>query len=358
MKILFFIPSLRAGGAERVASILCNHWVSLNHNIIVVTYDNAEHDFYKLNSDILRFSINDHELHGNIIKKIYITFRRIFKLRSIIKQQNPNIIVSFMHMPNVIAILSSLGTNTRVVVSERTYPQYYNHNNLFDIIRKRIYKFADVLVVQTNAVAEWGATFLHKDKIKVIPNPINEQIQTLGGEPRENIVIAVGRLTPEKGFDMLINAYAKCKSVFPEWRLLIVGDGPEKSSLQQQIDSLGLHEKVILVGQTQNTQDYYSTASIFVLSSRVEGFPNVLLEAMAHGVAVISFDCNSGPADLIANNVNGLLVQANDIRQLAAAMQRLMQNSELRNILANAALQVREDYKLEHISDRWFEVFE
>jgi len=138
---------------------------------------------------------------------------------------------------------------------------------------------------------------------------------------------------------------------------LILGEGQERENLTSQIKESGLLDKVLLTGETRSPEVYYRSSKIFVLSSRVEGFPNALLEAMVYGLAVLSFDCKSGPSEIITNGVNGLLIPANDIDALAAAMEELIKNEELRKNLSKEAVRVSNKYDIEVISEEWMKVF-
>jgi len=358
MKITFLISSLRAGGAERVASTLCNYWASNGQQVVLITMDAAENDFYPSNQAISRYSINAYKSSNNIFSKVQSNIARLLKIRQIIKQQQPDVVVSFMDVSNMIAILACVSTGIPVVISERTYPPYYNHHNFFDFLRKNIYKLSSAFVAQTNNVASWAKEFLINKPITVIANPLdNNGLLADLDQPRSNNIIAVGRLCPEKGFDLLITAFSKCQAAYPDWSLLIIGEGPERKNLEQQIHDLDLTARAKLLGQIAAPQTYYASSKIYVLSSRVEGFPNVLLEAMAHELAVVSFDCTSGPADIIKNNVNGLLVPEQDEQQLLAAMQALLQDEQLRVKLSKQAVKVRDVFNIKVISEQWLKVF-
>lgn len=357
MKILFLIASMRGGGAERVAATLCNSWVSSGHEVVLVTFDEAVNDFYTTDSKITRHTLSCFKTSHNKLEKVYSNLSRIWRLRNIIRNENPTVVVSFMDVANILAIVASLRLKVPVIVSERTYPPYYNHQNLFDKIRKFIYKFSDGFVAQTTNVAIWAQQFLPHDKICVIANPVDvQEIPTTQSE-RDNTILAVGRLGHEKGYDLLIQAFARVHADKPNWRLKIVGEGHERGNLTDQVQALGLGEKISLPGQTKQPQLEYAKAKIFVLSSRVEGFPNVLIEAMAHGAAPISFDCNSGPADIITHNENGLLVRANDVIALSEAIMTLINDAELTAKLSHAAMTSRHKYSLELISTTWLDLF-
>lgn len=358
MKILFFITSLRSGGAERVASTLCNYWADNDQQVILATLDTKQHDFYTCSKNIKRYEFNSYVTKNNLVDKLTKNLLRFIRLRQLIKTQKPDLVVSFLPVPNLLAITACLFTKTPVIISERCFPPYFNHNYILDCTRKIIYKFSKALVVQTKQIAIWGETFLNRQKIAIIVNPLdNATVKYTAGTKRDNIIFAIGRLEAQKGFDLLIAAFNQLQLANPDWRLKIAGTGTELNNLWQQISDLGLTAKVQLLGQVDSPEEYYATAKIFVLSSRAEGFPNVLVEAMANGLPVVSFDCATGPAEIISHEVNGLLVPAGHVDELAIAVQRLMQDQNLREKLANAASKVRDKYTIDQISAQWLQLF-
>lgn len=358
MKILFLISSLNLGGAERVASTLCNHWASNNHEIILVTLDSIKNDFYSVNERIIRHSVNAYAPSRNIMEKLVAITRRIIRIRKVVKQYSPNVVISFMDTNNILAILSCLFTKVPVVITEHTYPPYFNHNNFLDFVRKIIYNLSTVFVTQTTIVASWAKRFLCSTEIAIIANPLdtNNLRMNISNTPMNNI-LAIGRLCPEKGFDRLINIFNQFHTLHPDWNLIIVGEGSERANLEAQIQKLKLNDRVILTGRVESTHLYYASSKIFVLSSRVEGFPMVLLEAMAHQLAVVSFDCACGPSDIINHMVNGILVPQDNINGMVIALQSLMRDADLRDKLAREAIKVRDKYEIGAIADQWISLF-
>jgi GalNAc-alpha-(1->4)-GalNAc-alpha-(1->3)-diNAcBac-PP-undecaprenol alpha-1,4-N-acetyl-D-galactosaminyltransferase len=171
-------------------------------------------------------------------------------------------------------------------------------------------------------------------------------------------ILAVGRLYPEKGFDLLLEAFAKCAAAHPNWNLRIIGEGPERELLAQLIGQFGLLERVRIDPVLPDLSSSLTQADLFVLSSCHEGFPNVLLEAMAAGVPVISFDCESGPRDIIRHGIDGVLVPAGDVGALALALDRLMGSAADRAQLAERAPEVIERFSLAKIATMWRNVLE
>jgi len=193
----------------------------------------------------------------------------------------------------------------------------------------------------------------------VIQNPVLQPLAFRKNEKDNNggvkRIIALGRLSGEKGHDLLIQAFAKVCSRHPQWILEIVGEGPARPSLEACRRSLGVDETVHLRGLTETPFDELNRADLFILPSRFEGFPNALCEAMAAGVPVISFDCPNGPREIIRDNVDGILVPPQDVNALAGAMDRLMSNPEERARLALRAPEILDRFGIEHIMKKWEE---
>jgi glycosyltransferase involved in cell wall biosynthesis len=172
---------------------------------------------------------------------------------------------------------------------------------------------------------------------------------------RENIILAVGRLHPVKGFDLLIEAFSKLKTP-KDWKIVILGEGPEKENLNKLIAKSGLKNKITLAGAVSDIEYYYKKSSIFALSSRAEGFPIGLCEAMGYGCAPIAFDCLTGPREIIENNQNGILIEAENIQQLTSAMQNLINDKQKRIALAKNAVTLYDRLAIDKISAVWFKL--
>jgi glycosyltransferase involved in cell wall biosynthesis len=168
----------------------------------------------------------------------------------------------------------------------------------------------------------------------------------------------VGRLHTDKGFDILIDSFRDLAAVFPDWDLVILGEGPERDRLQGQIDVAGLAGRISMPGRVGNMQQWYQACDIYVLSSRVEGLSNSLLEAMACGMPSVAFDCETGPREIIRPDIDGLLVTpVEDPQALAAALSGLMQDKQARKTLASRAVDVRDRFSMRRVLSLWQEVF-
>jgi glycosyltransferase involved in cell wall biosynthesis len=216
-------------------------------------------------------------------------------------------------------------------------------------------------VVLTAGISRWAQQIVRKEAIYVIPNPIGEQFvghHGSNGTSAHHTVVAMGRMHPLKGFDRLLTAFAKCAERHPDWTLRIVGEGAERARLQARSLELGLQSRIRLDTVTKEPEKVLRDSDLFVLSSHYEGFPMVLLEAMACGLPVISFDCLSGPREMIRDGIDGVLVPPDDVEALAKAMDSLMGDQQERQRLAVRAVEVRERFGLPRVMAMWSEVLD
>jgi len=256
---------------------------------------------------------------------------------------------------NTLVLVATIGTGLRRIVSERTDPRQHRIAPVWALLRRITYPLADALVVQTAAVRNWGnRVALDRSRVHVIPNPVRSMrvyARKRTGDACRTVV-GVGRLIPAKGFDVLLRAYAKIAPAFPEMKLVIAGEGPERERLEALAHALGVAGQLTLAGWLEEPGELLAAADIFVLSSRYEGFPNALLEAMACGVPVIATAC-TGASEIVTHEVDGLLVSLDAPDELARALQRLAADPALRERLASRAHAVSERYKVETIIQSW-----
>lgn len=346
MKILFIISSLSAGGAERVLTNLANH-LCQKHEIIIATFSN-EDSFYPLDNRIQHIKLNLLHDSKHLLMRFKNVFYRIKVLMHRMLEIKADINISFMIFTNLLAVLAAKLLNQKIIVSERTSYHFYT-STVLHLIRRGIYPLSDYLVTQTN---EDKKNYAFIKNVKVINNPL---IINNSFAKKEKIILGVGRLDDSKGFDKLLYAFSTLNC--PDWELIIIGDGPEKKNLLALIKNLNV-KNVTLLSKRTDIFDWYTKSSIFVLSSKKEGFPNVLLEAMGSGCAVVSFDCPHGPREIIDSGINGLLVENQNTEKLTKAMQILIDNENLRNTLAQESLKVRENYSIQKIAAQWEEIMD
>jgi glycosyltransferase involved in cell wall biosynthesis len=233
-------------------------------------------------------------------------------------------------------------------------------------LRRWTYRLADKVVALTDETRQWVEAYCHCTGVAVIPPPFTLPIartdpviepQRVVGDKRR-VLLAAGRLSPEKGFDSLIEAFGKIANTLPQWDLVIVGEGRARASLEQQIDDAQMRGRIFLPGRAGNVGDWYERADLYVLSSHYEGFSMTLVEAMASGCAAVSYDCDSGPRVIIEPGTNGLLVNpVGDANALARALETLMKDDAERHRMALRAVSVIETFALRKTIALWQQVF-
>jgi glycosyltransferase involved in cell wall biosynthesis len=354
-RLTLVITSIEAGGAERVLSELANHWAARGRKVTLITLASGRKDFYPLDSSINRLALDVLEPSRGVLHALWGNIRRILRLRRAIQESSPELVLAFTDQTNVLTLLATRGLGVPVVVSERIDPLQHRLGRFWAWARRRTYPWASVVVVQTQRVRQWASGFVRGDRLAVIPNAVSAPRAPAGGVPSipQPAIVAMGSLVRRKGFDMLLEAFAGAAHDQPEWGLVIFGEGPDRGALEAQARALRIDDRVQMPGTVATPHQVLAQAALFVLSSRVEGFPNALLEAMSVGCAVASFDCPSGPADIITDGVDGLLVPAGDTAALSAALRRLIADPALRARLGGAARAVNRRFSREAIAAEW-----
>jgi GalNAc-alpha-(1->4)-GalNAc-alpha-(1->3)-diNAcBac-PP-undecaprenol alpha-1,4-N-acetyl-D-galactosaminyltransferase len=346
VKIAFIISSLTSGGAERVLCLIANYWARKNYSIAIITLDNQT-PFYLLEGGIKLEPLSLLRNSDSVFSAIANNIARIKTIRKKLIEIDPDIVISFMTETNIISTIGCRIINKPIIISERTCYDFLK-SRAWIILRKLVYRFSNVLVVQTNYDKE---KYNRLSNIFVINNPLNLEEMIPNNDREENNILAVGRLDRVKGFDRLIRAYSLLES--KNWKLTIVGEGSERNSLKKLIHDLNLEDYIRMPGRTKAIEKWYKKSSIFVLSSRIEGFPNALCEAMAYGCACVGFDCIAGPNEIITDKVNGYLVKNGDINALAAKIDFLINNPAERRRTGNEAMKISERLNIDSIMSKW-----
>ncbi|HEY6351159.1 MAG TPA: glycosyltransferase family 4 protein [Candidatus Angelobacter sp.] len=362
MRITLVISSLALGGAERVMSLLATLWMEQGKEVTLLTLDHGETSAYPIHPGVKRHGLGLDEKSRYLLQGLFRNLKRISVLRRAIRESRPDVVISFMDTINVLTLLATRGLGVPVIVSERIDPKFYNIGPIWSGLRRVTYGFAAALVCQTrSALARFQAGI--RVRGYVIPNPVAlppgfAQYQKQQERKTGHVVSAMGRLVPQKGFDILLRAFAQIADRHPDWSLVVMGRGPLKAELELQSNALNLGDRVHFPGEVSDPFAALRAADLFVLSSRFEGFANVLCEAMACGLPVVSFDCPSGPSDIIHDGLDGILVPPQDVDALAAAMDRLMGDYGERTRLASRAPEVLKHFGADRILNMWQELFE
>ena len=355
MKVTLVIYGLGGGGAERVMSIVANYWVSQGWDVtLILLVAPTQPPFYPLDPRIQLKSLDLASKSATKLVAICNTWRRIVGLRTAIIASQPDVVISFMNSVNVYTIAACTNLNMPTIVSEHIYPGFNDANQVWQSIMKWAYRYADLVTVLTqNALPFYPATKGYR--AIVMPNPVTKPdlvaaTTQLLSTPS---LIAIGRLHPQKGFDLLMRAFAQIQAKYPDWQITILGEGPMRSALEQLRSQLQLTDRVHLPGLVTNVPAYLQQADIFVMPSRFEGFPMALCEAMASGLPVLAADCLSGPREIVENGVNGVLVETENVDALAAGLDALMSDPAQRQRLAQAAPQILDRFGVEQVMGIW-----
>lgn len=363
-RILMLVSSMGKGGAERVAATLCSAWALRGTEVMLVpTYLDSREVAYPLAPPVrLHFLAEFGDFAGRSRAGIFV--EKVRTVRRLVRDFRPDVVVAFLPSIAMLAIVATRGTGVPVIACERTDPAggvelpWFAH-----VARLFLYPLADSVVAQTRQAADrFERRLLGLCRVGVVQNPLPGDLETLplraNPAASPGLVLAVGRLSSEKGFERLIAAFGQAFADLPGWRLEIWGDGPLRAALQRVIDGQGLGERVQLKGRTDRPWEIMSGAQVFALTSEFEGFPNAMLEAMALGVATVAFDCNSGPRDLTDGGRVGVLVPPGDVAALARELRALAEDAARRVALGEAGASfVRRAFSESAVLARWDALF-
>lgn len=365
MHLAIVVPSMASGGAERVAANLANAWVERGWTIDLISLAPRTLDFYALSRGVRRVGLDLAGSSSGPLRALQANVRRARALRRVLRGLGPDAVLAMTSTTSVLTILASHGLGRPVIASEHTYPPLLPLNRPWEVLRRVAYPRAHRVSMLTQEGLRWLQDRIPRARGVVIPNPVAHPLPS--GEPalppeslvarERRLLLAVGRLDGGKQFDHVIDSFGSLAARHPAWQLVVLGDGPERASLEGRVVALGLGHRVGLPGRVGNVGDWYDRADLYVMSSRYEGFPNTLAEAMAYGCPAVSYDCDTGPRDIIRHEVDGLLVRpVGDRRALAAALDRLMGDGRERSEMAARAVEVRDRYSMARILAMWEEV--
>jgi GalNAc-alpha-(1->4)-GalNAc-alpha-(1->3)-diNAcBac-PP-undecaprenol alpha-1,4-N-acetyl-D-galactosaminyltransferase len=362
MKITLVSSSLNVGGAERVVSIMANYWAAQGWQITILTFDDGgEPPFYDLDRriDLQPLGISSQDGFKFSVSSVSYNLRRIQVLKQAIVASDPDLVISCVNTTNILTLLACRGLKVKTIVSEHVHPTFGQLNKATQLLQNLTYQWADLITVQTHA----ALSFFPIDRYKtfVIPNPVvlptSEPIQSqLYTDDRH--LLAIGKLIPQKGFDLAIKAFAQVAQRYPEWTLTILGEGEMRSELEKLCMELDLEDRVFMPGVVRNVDAHLRKADIFILPSRFEGFPMTLCEAMACGVPVIASNCLSGPREIIHDGIDGMLVKPENIGALVTGLNQLMSDPGKRQYFSHHAPKVLDRFGVEPVMTIWHRAIE
>lgn len=380
MKIAYCIPSTyNSGGMERVLAKKTSYLADvMNWDVSIITTSQHERpSFYALSDKIVTLDLGiDYEaimrqpLLKRITSRLAAKKRHKERLESALNKLKPDVTVSMfthemtflpsikdgskkileLHFSKDFRVLDAKSNNTPLLL--RTINAVLDSND-----RRHINEYDRFVVLSNRDAADWGSQY---PRISVIPNPSTFDTTVANQKAMTRKALAVGRLCPQKGFDMLVKAWGMLPDrLKTKWTLDIVGSGPDYANLRHLIDSAGLNQSITILPPTKDVKELYQSHSIYCFPSRYEGFGLSLMEAMSFGAASVAFDCPCGPSEMIDNGENGFLVTPGDIPGFAAGLERLMDDEILRSSIGDkAALTIKSRFSEEVVMRQWVTLFE
>jgi GalNAc-alpha-(1->4)-GalNAc-alpha-(1->3)-diNAcBac-PP-undecaprenol alpha-1,4-N-acetyl-D-galactosaminyltransferase len=357
MKLTLISSSLGFGGAERVMSIMANYWATKGWKITILTFDDGSDDpFYDLDRriDVRALGIESQDGYQISVPSIQSNLKRVRILKQAIADSRPDVVISFTTSTNILTLLACRGLKVKTIVSEHVHPSFNQLSKTTKLLQQWTYRQADLVTVQTHA----ALSFFPADRYKtqVIPNPVtlpsSDAIQSqLYTDDRH--ILAIGKLTYQKGFDLSIAAFAQVCEQHPDWTMTILGEGEMRDELESLCRKLGIEDRVYMPGIVKNVDAHLRKADIFMLSSRFEGFPVTLCEAMACGVPVIASNCLSGPKEIVHDGIDGMLVRPDNVSALALGLNQLMSDPGKRQTFSHHAPKVLERFGVKPVMAIW-----
>ena len=350
MKVFFVIRGLHdSGGVERVTSVLANRLAEDNYDMGIVRLQKGS-PFFPVSPKVKLFYLSDEKTNSFLPKR----FKRKNKLRNLYRREKPDIVIFVGSHRSLLNLPAAAGIPN---ITWEHFNAHVNWHPLHKISRRLAVKRSTRIVTLTHQDVENYIELFDAKNVVCIPNPIT--IDKIEPSPlTEKRVLAVGRLASQKGFDLLLYAWQKTKSRRNGWKLRIVGSGRHLKDLNRQIEANDIKDSVEIFPATKDILSHYKQASIYAMSSRYEGLPLVLIEAMAAGLPILSFDCQTGPAEVVENNKTGLLVPALNVDKLAEAMDKLMEDEDLRKEFSENSLKGVGRFSIENVVTLWKNLFE
>ena len=356
-RVSIVIHALNGGGSQRKTVVMANKLATAGRHVTLITLDSVATDSFQLDRVVRRIALDLMRESHNLFQAAWNNWRRVRHLRRAIRESRPDTVISVTEKMNILTLLACCGLALDVVIHETTNIRRHRVGRIWSWLRQRLYRRCSSLVVQTER-ARLHARLLVPDKpVHVIANPVEIPdcafMNQFTADADDLSVVGMGRLVPEKGFDLLIRAFSQIHGKHPKWKLCILGDGPDQPALEELSRRLDLEQWIDFTGWVSEPVAELRQADLFVLSSRYEGMPSALLEAMACGLPVISCDCEAGPAEIIRDGVDGRLVAAEDVTGLAEVMDELMQNGDARERLGAAARDAMKRFGVRRFLRQW-----
>lgn len=353
LHVAFFSGDItRSGGTENVSIMIANALRDTGHapriSFISLFEANPE-PFFPIDPSIVRCTVYPTVTHG-----IQHYFDAVRRLKRIVKDRHVDILVDIDGILDMYSLPLKRATGVKVI----SWEHFNYHQNpgvpYRKLTRRWAARKADAIVTLTQADKKlYEDNARPKCPVIAIPNPMQQVTPEPVYDAGSRTIISSGRLTYQKGFDMLVDVAAQVLPKHPDWRWLVLGEGEDRPMLEEKIAKAELGDRLILTGRVENMADYYRKAAMFVMTSRFEGLPMVLLEAKAYRLPIVSFDCETGPAEIVSDGVNGDLVAPGDLKTMADRINRLMDDDERRGRYSAQSGQDTDRFDRNVIIARW-----
>lgn len=352
-RVAIVLHALGCGGAERAATLLADGLAARGHRVTVLTLDDGSAGFWPLRPDVERVALDLRAPSRSLVGALRVNLRRARVLRAALARVDPEVVISFVLETNVLAWLATRPLRTPLIASERTDPRLHAGKRAWRALGRFAYRRSELVVANSAAVARWLEGTLGHGRVAWVPNMVAlpEPLPARASGERP-FVLSLGRLDAVKGHAELLHAFARSPAA-AGFELVIVGHGPERSRLEELARSLGVDARVRFTGALPDPGPLLRAAAVFALPSAYEGFPNALLEALAHGLAALATDTGAGACELIEDERSGLLVPPGDRAALAAALERLCADAALRAALGRAGRERARAYVPERVVPLW-----
>ena len=350
-KICFLIGNLNSsGGTERVTTLIANALAQRNFQVSILSLADGKQSFFELEPDIKTYSLYPEKIS---FKKTFLG--AVWLIRRFVTQNQIDTLVVVDSISCVFTVPALFGLKVKHICWEHFNFKVNLGVKYRDIGRKWAAKYCDYVVTLTKRDKELWEQGIKNIKAKIIPiaNPSPFEVQENIPSLDYKTILCVGRLTYQKGFDLLITAWARVAQQVPDWKIVIVGSGEDEQMLKQMAKSLGVDDSIIFAGQQKNMSTFYRQASFFCMSSRFEGLPMVLLEAQSYGLPIIAFDCDTGPAEIICEK-SGILVENLNVQLLANQLLMMTKMSVNQySSMSGSAILNSKSYYIDNIVHHW-----
>ena len=356
MKIAFlFDDSLELGGTQRVINSLANYFVTYyDYEVELINfYRKSDKKHFEYDPKVKITYLNIFLKYKNFLLKYKEKLRSLKVLKGYLKEQKYDIVIGMSARFNIYLVQVKKELNSKLIGTEHIF---YDGHSLKTKLKKRLYyNKLDILSVLTDYDYEKYSKFLNN--LVKIHNPIPDAFKFKEYNKNSKKILAAGRLTKQKGFDMLLKAMPAVIKKHPDWKLEIFGQGQEKEELENLINILKLNDNVEIMDYVENFYEITDNYSFYVMSSRYEAFPCVLIETQAKGLPAVSFDCLTGPGEIINNEKDGLLVEPENIEKLSKAITRMIEDDNMRIEMSEKAVKNSERFLIKKICSEWNELF-